>query len=211
MLEQRGFGSALALALALHAGAFAWVASAPDAPRARGGSERPALVIRQVTLRMEKAAVPAQAPPQATPQAAAPAQPAIAQVAPSVPAPAAAARPQPAADTAPAAEISQPSPEPEYLPRSRLTTPPRPVAQVQVPFPPEVKGLVDLRVQVALFIDSSGTVRRVRLDTGGVPAAFVQAIHDAFLSARFTPGEVESQPVPSMIRLEVEFGTGAPR
>ncbi|WP_427911744.1 energy transducer TonB [Ramlibacter sp. MMS24-I3-19] len=76
---------------------------------------------------------------------------------------------------------------------------------MNIPFP-AIEGMVDLRIQLALFIDASGNVRRVRVDTADVPPAFAQVVQDAFLSARFQPGEVDAVPVPSQIRVEVEFG-----
>jgi Gram-negative bacterial TonB protein C-terminal len=97
----------------------------------------------------------------------------------------------------------------DYLPRSRLTVPPTPLTDVQVPFPDQVAGIVDLRVVVSLFIDETGAVRRVRLDNPAIPAAFAQSVIDTFLTARFTPGEVNTVPVRSHVRLEIEFRTGA--
>lgn len=98
-----------------------------------------------------------------------------------------------------------PAPEPEYLPRSQLTAAPKPFGDVAIPFP-QVEGMVDLRVQLALFIDASGRVRRIRLDTPNVPPVFAQAIHEALLAARFIPGKLDAVPVASQIRIEVEFG-----
>jgi hypothetical protein len=97
----------------------------------------------------------------------------------------------------------------DYLPRSRLTVVPRPLTPVQVPFPEQVAGIVDLRVVVSLFIDETGAVRRVRLDNPAVPPAFAQVIMDTFLATPFKAGEVETVPVRSQLRLEIEFRTGA--
>ena len=96
----------------------------------------------------------------------------------------------------------------DYLPRSKLSAAPRPLADVQVPFPEEVTGLVDLRVNVTLFVDEQGTVRHVRLDSADVAPAFALAILDTFLNARFKPGEVMNVPVRSQVRLEIEFRIG---
>jgi periplasmic protein TonB len=97
----------------------------------------------------------------------------------------------------------------DYLPRDRLTVPPTPLTDVQVPFPEQVAGTVNLRVVASLFIDEFGKVRRVRLDSPGVPSAFAHVIIDTFLATRFKPAEIETAPVRSHVRLEIEFRTGA--
>lgn len=97
----------------------------------------------------------------------------------------------------------------DYFPRSRLTAPPTPLTPVQVPFPEQVAGIVDLRVVVSLFIDELGRVRRVRLDNPAIPPAFAQTIVDTFAAIGFKPGEIDTVPVRSQMRLEIEFRTGA--
>jgi hypothetical protein len=206
MLADPAFRRAAAAAVALHAVALAWLPSAVEPPALKGQRSTPAFAVRQVLASVDAVAAEPVWSSQGSP---APAREAerlqvVAAQRPA-PAPAASAEPTPAQ-----AEPVPPAPL-EYLPRSRLTVPPRPVAQVHVPFPPEVKGVVDLRVQIALFIDDAGTVQRVRLDSPNVPPTFAQAIQDTFLATRFTPGEVDRQPVASMIRLEVEFAAGTPR
>jgi hypothetical protein len=113
-------------------------------------------------------------------------------------------QPQQAAPPAPAPPL-QPPAEPVYVPRGQLTRAPQPLAEVDVPFPQDVSGLVDLRVQVSLFIDETGQVRRVQFDSAAVPPAFARAVVDTFTRARFSPGEIGRAPVPSQIRIEVEF------
>lgn len=92
-----------------------------------------------------------------------------------------------------------------YVPRSRLETPPAPTTIVDVRSPEELKGVVDLRVEFTLFIDETGKVRRVRIETPGVHPAFERAIADSFEPVPFTPGRVDGEAVRSRIRLEVEF------
>lgn len=165
-----------------------------------------------------------------TPAAAVPAAPA----APAAPAPAVAPEPPVAAAKAPAPKVQEPSPPQEpapatapapapvqeaatqeapYLPRGQLTVPPRPLGIVQVAFPEEVTGVVDLKVRLTVFIDETGTVQRVRVDTPNVHPAFERAVRDTFAAARFSPGEVEKVAVRSQMRVEVEFrappGSGA--
>jgi hypothetical protein len=131
------------------------------------------------------------------------------QAQPAAPAPEAAVQPPVAASTPPApartSAIPPAAAEPAYVPRGQLTRAPRPLAEVDVPFPPDVSGLVDLRLKVSLFIDETGKVRDVRFDSGEVPPAFARAVVDTFTNARFSPGEINSAPVASQIRVEVEF------
>lgn len=95
--------------------------------------------------------------------------------------------------------------DPPYLPRAELTVAPTLLQSVDVLFPEDVEGIVNLRVQATLFIDEDGVVRRVRLESPDVHASFARAILDAFNSARFTPGKVDALPVRSQLRVEVEF------
>ena len=93
----------------------------------------------------------------------------------------------------------------DYLPRSKLSVAPAPLTAVDVPFPAEVSGIVNLTVQLTLFIDEQGRVRRVRIDSAAIPSAFAAAVLNTFLEARFKPGEVDNVAVRSRVRLEVEF------
>jgi TonB family protein len=95
--------------------------------------------------------------------------------------------------------------EPAYLPRGELTVPPRPLDAIDVPFPEDVVGLVDLKVRVTLFIGEDGQVRRVRIDTPNVAEPFERAIRASFSAARFSPGELHEVPVRSQLRIEVAF------
>ncbi len=93
-----------------------------------------------------------------------------------------------------------------YLPRDRLTVPPQPRTAVEVPFPKGVEGIVKLKVQIDLFIDEFGTVRRVRIENpGNLHPAFSQVVLDTFMPVQFSPGKVDAVAVPSQLRIEVEF------
>ncbi|MBW8723282.1 MAG: hypothetical protein JF626_15945 [Polaromonas sp.] len=77
---------------------------------------------------------------------------------------------------------------------------------MEVPFPKGVEGIVRLKVQVDLFIDEFGTVRRVRMENlGNLHPAFSQAVLDTFMPVKFSPGKVDAVAVPSQLRIEVEF------
>lgn len=186
---------AFAIAVMAHAGVLAWLSSTPVTPLQRE-SRAAALVVRQVSS-------------SAPVQQARVAEESHRTVAPAI------SNPQdrevvPHAPVLPAGPLQLPA-DPEYLPRGRLSVPPSPIDAIDVPFPDDVTGTVDLRVHLAVFIDSAGAVQRVRLDTEGVPPAFAREIEKTFLAARFTPGERDGRSVASVLRLEVEFASGQPR
>ena len=98
-----------------------------------------------------------------------------------------------------------PAPDAPYYPRGQLTVAPRLLGHVDVPFPTDVDGTVDLKVRVTLFIDEGGRVQKLRLDTPDVHPAFERSIREAFAAARFSPGEMDSVAVRSQVRLEIDF------
>lgn len=96
----------------------------------------------------------------------------------------------------------------EYVPRELLTTVPEPTKPLGIPYP--ITGPAEGRFTtvLALFIDESGAVRRVRLDGPLLPPALDAAARDAFLRARWQPGQVDGRLVKSLIRVEVVFESG---
>lgn len=187
MLRERGFWPVLALVVIAHGAVLTQWRTAPWSVEDR--PDRPPTT-QVFQVRPVQPAAPTEGKPPAA--AAGPSQ------APPAPAP----QPQPAA---PAVAGAVPPVDPPYIPRSQLTVPPRLAASVDVLFPPDVQGVVNLTVQATLFIDEDGIVRRVRVETPGVHPSFERAILEAFSSARFSPGELEGLPVRSQLRVEVEF------
>lgn len=92
-----------------------------------------------------------------------------------------------------------------YLPRPMLTTAPQPSAPVLMPFPEQVTEPGRYATILALFIDESGVVRRVRVDGPALPKSMEDAAKTTFLQTHFRPGEVQGQQVKSLIRIEVVF------
>lgn len=92
-----------------------------------------------------------------------------------------------------------------YVPRSRLSVPPVAREQIRVDFPASFQERGDYTVVLSLFIDEAGYVRRVRVDSVGVPPELQDAASLAFLHARYSPGQVDGQPVKSLIRIAVGF------
>lgn len=95
-------------------------------------------------------------------------------------------------------------PELAYVPRRLLDLPPMVVGAIDIPFP-QLEGLVDQAIDVDLFIDERGVVRRVDVQTRGVHEAFLAAVTGALFDARFTPGAIRGVPVRSIFRMQVHF------
>ncbi len=100
----------------------------------------------------------------------------------------------------------------EYLPRSALSVVPQPLGEVLLTYPPGAPPGRH-RGELTLFIDEQGSVQRVRIDSGEaeLPVVFQEAARQAFLAARFTPGELQGRAVKARMRIAVEFeATEAP-
>ena len=106
---------------------------------------------------------------------------------------------------APATSLADLGADDSYLPRPLLTITPAPSAPVIVPFPRQVARPGRYTTTLALFIDENGVVRRVRLEGPSAPQPMQDAARDTFLQAHFSPGQLEGQPVKSLIRVEVVF------
>jgi protein TonB len=93
----------------------------------------------------------------------------------------------------------------DYLPRSALTAGPRPQTPVVIDYP-YFDGEADRYAgEFDVFIDDTGGVVRVASATPDLPGILANAVREAFLTARFSPGEVEGRPVRSRMRIEVTF------
>jgi len=97
----------------------------------------------------------------------------------------------------------------DYVPREFLSVAPAHLSAIEVPFPDSVTGELKIDVQLALFIDESGVVQRVRVESTGLPPALEDAAAAAFRQARFTPGQVDGQAVRSLIKVAVTFESQA--
>lgn len=93
----------------------------------------------------------------------------------------------------------------EYLPKPLLTQSPQTVAPVVVEFPLQVGDVGRFATVLALFIDETGAVRRIRVDGQSLPEPFEDAARKSFLNARFRPGQLHGQAVKSLVRIEVVF------
>jgi protein TonB len=66
------------------------------------------------------------------------------------------------------------------------------------------------RVVLRLYVDESGRVERIAVESGDPTGAFEQAARAAFGDARFRPGIKAGVPVKSLLRIEVRFGSPHP-
>ncbi|MEJ5988388.1 energy transducer TonB [Ramlibacter sp. PS3R-8] len=197
MERRRGFWQAVAVTLLGHGAVFAWLATVQPAPALHGALHGAPLAFQVRPVQPTATAEPAPTAPE-TPAA-------LRGTTESIPPPVAAAATAPTLGPATPERTAAPAPDAPYLPRGQLTVTPKLVGHVDVPFPNDVDGTVDLKVRVTLFIDERGAVQKLRLDSPDVHPAFERSIREAFAAARFSPGEVDRVAVRSQVRLEIDF------
>jgi len=93
----------------------------------------------------------------------------------------------------------------DYVPRPLLSVPPVSRSPVIIAAP---EGQADSSRHVgilSLFIDEDGRVHHVAADDAALPPAFEQAAREAFMAARFSPGQIDGRLVKSRVRVEVVF------
>lgn len=96
----------------------------------------------------------------------------------------------------------------DFFSRDALDVGPSPVRPVLIDFP-SVSGVSGIHTGIlSLFIDETGKVVRVRVDTQTFPPEMQEAARSAFMGAVFTPGLVDGLPIRSRIRVEVTFEAG---
>lgn len=99
-----------------------------------------------------------------------------------------------------------------YARRDTLDRGPQALGIVQIAYPPGAEPGRVHTGRLTLFIDETGTVRKVAVvDAPGaspdaaLPPPFVEAAREAFLQAHFAPGERQGMAVKSRIDIEVSF------
>lgn len=94
---------------------------------------------------------------------------------------------------------------PQYRSGAELDSRPHPSGAVVVPYPAteltELKG----SVVIVLYISASGAIDNLELIESNLPETFGQAAIEAFRSAPMQPGEKDGQPVPSRMKIMVDF------
>jgi hypothetical protein len=92
-----------------------------------------------------------------------------------------------------------------FIPRPQLTVPPVPQTPV-VLSAPSGNGEPARHVGVlALYIDEAGRVHHIVPDEPRLPPQYEQVAREAFMTAIYTPGQLEGRAVKSRIRIEVVF------
>jgi periplasmic protein TonB len=108
-----------------------------------------------------------------------------------------------------APESASPAPhaEPPYYPRPDLDLGPAPRAPVLIGFPSGVEPGARHIGRLSLFIDETGTVRKVEIlpTEPPLPQPMQDAARLAFLQAQFSPGQRQGAIVRSRIDIEVTF------
>ena len=95
--------------------------------------------------------------------------------------------------------------ESTYFGREDLDLAPKAQGIVQIAYPPGVPGNELQAGRLTLFIDEHGTVQRILVLDQSLPPPFQEAARNAFLQARFAPGERAGRNVRSRIDVEVVF------
>ena len=201
------------LVLGLHA---VLLATPVRSSRTTGGSPATSgpLQVRMVAalpLTLPSTKPAAAAMPQASQRVAVPAQP-VAEPTPPVPETQAADSP---AQEQPA-EIKPPLPafglaipgidsDDDYFPRAMLSVVPTPIEPVMIDYPAIDNDPGHHSSELALFIDETGRVARVRFEGPDLPRELEEAARNAFINARFRSGELDGRAVKSWIRVEVVF------
>lgn len=178
-----------------------------SAPQAIDMAPAPVATLPELTAHGTQRVAPPPTPPQrevwteawpaseAAAQADAPG--AVSEAAPLVP-----PAPQAAAAEANAASGFDPD---RYWPRPDLTRPPVPRTVVAIDFPVGEPTPGRHKAVLALYIDDEGLVQRVDTSDAQLPEPYIAAARNAFLVARFEPGQIQGQPVRSLIHIEVQF------
>lgn len=211
--DLRRLGPVVALVVAAHALLLAvpWEPTVPQGPAA---------AVQSVKVRLLEAAAPAAPAPQAPPHPMAAATdpdafvaaPAVAAPAPAVSEPPVPTAPAPAAVLPPAESLlglalpGIASEDDLYFSRGQLSVAPAAIDPVLIDYPVFAGDAGRYTAELSLFIDETGRVVRVRVDSAGLPPALEDAARRAFTRARFRPGEADERGVvKSRIRVEVTF------
>jgi hypothetical protein len=93
----------------------------------------------------------------------------------------------------------------DYVPSAMLTTAPEPRDAVIIPPPTSDAPSGRYEGVLTLFIDEQGQVQNVVGSEPLLPPVMEQAAREAFMGARFVPGEIDGHAVRSKVRVQVVF------
>lgn len=101
-------------------------------------------------------------------------------------------------------------PLPHYYGPREVEVRARPVREIDLE-PPEVRNFPGQgKLVLLLWINESGTVDRVDIDSSEVAEALRKIIVDQFRQAAFTPAQLDGKAVKSRMKIEVVVGPSAP-
>ena len=92
-----------------------------------------------------------------------------------------------------------------YLPAHRLTTRPLIQTDIDAILPATFYGIAPQRLVLQLLINQYGDVDRVVVEESAIPQVLLAELQAKFLQARFTPSRLDTQAVPSAVRIEVQL------
>ena len=106
--------------------------------------------------------------------------------------------------------VAAPADDEDYVDPRRLTVRPSPVGDVVLPELPASDLKTALKAVMTLFIDDTGRVVRIRVESSNLPVDAEVAIRQVFMQAPFRPGAIDGRAVKSRMRIEVGFDAAAP-
>jgi protein TonB len=101
------------------------------------------------------------------------------------------------------------SPAPRYFAAHELDRGPQIQSHVEPRFPALALGPSG-RVVLRLYVDETGRVDRIAVESGDPTGGFEASAREAFAAARFLPGVKGGVPVKALVRIEVLFGSPHP-
>ena len=115
--------------------------------------------------------------------------------------------PRPAQDRTLGSDLF-PLPAPRYYSTDQLTKRPQPIGAADLDTPEIRPILASGTIILKLWISSLGIVSSVDVEKSDLPEHFLKVAVEAFAQLRFVPGELNGQPVGTMMRIEVTYDDG---
>lgn len=101
-----------------------------------------------------------------------------------------------------------PIPAPTYYTTDQLTKRPQPTAEAELDTPEIGPVFASGTIILKLWISELGDVISVDVEKTDLPEIFSRTAVAAFRNLRFVPGEINGQPVGTMMRIEVTYDDG---
>ncbi len=101
-----------------------------------------------------------------------------------------------------------PLPAPVYYTPDQLSKGPQPLVAADLDAPDIRPIVASGKIVLKLWINQFGAVADVVVEKSDLPAIFARTAVEAFRGMRFTPGELNGQPVGTVMRIEVTYADG---